>query len=154
MIVIYHFEAKNSKKFFGPNATSGECTMYNKVSEKTQNVPKKFCSLKSWFYGFIRDDIFWNFENWSTRTLRKWVSIYRQSQADCLYWYRQLLILFCLHLGAKKKHISAGFQWINFQNSKKCHLLWTHRTNFWVSKIFWRHFTNLTGTVVCGHNSW
>ena len=26
MIVIYHFEAKNSKKFFGPNATSGECT--------------------------------------------------------------------------------------------------------------------------------
>ena len=28
MIVIYHFEAKNSKKFFGPNATSGECT-YN-----------------------------------------------------------------------------------------------------------------------------
>ena len=26
MIVIYHFEAKNSKKKFGPNATSGECT--------------------------------------------------------------------------------------------------------------------------------
>ena len=26
MIVIYHFEAKNSKKIFGPNATSGECT--------------------------------------------------------------------------------------------------------------------------------
>ena len=26
MIVIYHFEAKNSKKIFGPNATSRECT--------------------------------------------------------------------------------------------------------------------------------
>ena len=26
MIVIYHFEAKNSKKNFGPNATSRECT--------------------------------------------------------------------------------------------------------------------------------
>ena len=28
MIVIYHFEAKNSKKNFGPNATSGECTIF------------------------------------------------------------------------------------------------------------------------------
>ena len=30
MIVIYHFEAKNSKKIFGPNATSGECTTFSK----------------------------------------------------------------------------------------------------------------------------
>ena len=36
--------------------------MWSKVSEKTQNVPKKFCSLKSWFSGYIGDDIFWNFE--------------------------------------------------------------------------------------------
>ena len=28
MIVIYHFEAKNSKKIFGPNATSGDCTSF------------------------------------------------------------------------------------------------------------------------------
>ena len=71
--------------------------------------PKKICSLKSWFCGFIGDDIFWYFENWSTRTLWKSLSIYRQSEAECLYQYRQLLLLFCLHLGPKKKLISAGF---------------------------------------------
>ena len=52
----------------------GSPMMFIKVSEKTQNVPKKFCSLKSWFCGFIGDDIFWNFENWSIRTLWKCVS--------------------------------------------------------------------------------
>ena len=31
-----------------------------KVSDKTQ---QKFSSLKSWFCGFLGDDIFWNFEN-------------------------------------------------------------------------------------------
>ena len=35
MIVIYHFEAKNSKKIFGPNATSGECTRL--YSDRTEH---------------------------------------------------------------------------------------------------------------------
>ena len=38
-------------------------SIYIKVSDKMQ---KKNCSLESWFCGFIGDDIFWNFENWST----------------------------------------------------------------------------------------
>ena len=93
-------------------------SVITKVSEKTQNVPKKFCSLKSWFCGFIKDDIFWNFQNWSTRTLRIWVSIYRQSQADCLYEYRQLLLLFCLHLGQKRNKFLQLFNEPIWKNPK------------------------------------
>ena len=37
------------------------------------------------FSGSNHEDIFWNFQNWSTSNLRNWVSIYRQLQADCLY---------------------------------------------------------------------
>ena len=40
MIVIYHFEAKNSKKNFGPNVTSEECTSY-----KYHRINFSHCSI-------------------------------------------------------------------------------------------------------------
>ena len=48
--------------------------LYIRDRHKMQNVAKRIPSLKSWFCGSIVCDIFWNFENWSTRTLRKCVS--------------------------------------------------------------------------------
>ena len=82
------------------------CTL--RLVKKRKNVPKKICSLKSWFCVLIGDDIFWNFENWSTKTLRKWVSIYRQSQADCLYQYRQLQHFSAYTWGQKRNSFPQG----------------------------------------------
>ena len=49
MIVIYHFEAKNSKKFFGPNATSGECTIFKfSAVLKTSNFYYTYSRLKQY----------------------------------------------------------------------------------------------------------
>ena len=48
------------------------------VHIRDSECPKKIPSLKSGFCGSIVCDIFWNFENWSTGSLRKWVLIYRQ----------------------------------------------------------------------------
>ena len=48
-------------------------------------LPESFRTSIRGFSGSNHEDIFWNFQNWSTSNLRNWVSIYRQLQADCLY---------------------------------------------------------------------
>ena len=62
----------------------------------------------------------------------------QKSSSNCLYGTDSQPVTAC-----RLKLISSDFQWTNFQNSKKYHILWTHRTHFSVREFFSGHSLSL-----------
>ena len=111
-----HFVSKTTSLFWKlaesmETVNGNQCKIISGSSCNHYTVRLVKCRQKIllWFFGFIGNDIFWNFENWSTRTLRKCVSFLPPSVG------RNVVVTVCTGTDSQPvtacrlKLISAGF---------------------------------------------